>query len=55
MKDWKTKMWLYHTEGHVKTRTVAIKWGIFQSDSSPLLFYLALIPLTSMLNKRAGY
>jgi hypothetical protein len=54
---WKTKMWLYHTERHVKTGKVAAKWGIFQSDSfSPLLFYLALIPLTGMLNiQGAGY
>jgi len=46
-------MWLYHTEGHIKTGKVAIKRGIFQGDSlSPLLFCLALIPLTNMLNKQ---
>jgi len=55
--EWKTKMWLYHTEGHVKRGTVAIKQGIFLSDSfSPLLFCLALILLTNKLNKQgAGY
>ena len=57
MKEWETKMWLYHTEGHVKRGTVVIKQGIFLSDSfSPLLFCLALILLTNKLNKQgAGY
>jgi len=53
MKEWKTKMWFSHTEGHAKRGTVAIKQGIFQSDSfSPLLFCLALILLTNKLNKQ---
>jgi hypothetical protein len=52
MKEWK-----YHTVGHVKRETVAIKQEICQSDSfSPLLFCLALILLTNKLNKQgAGY
>jgi hypothetical protein len=52
MKEWKTEMWLYHTEGHIKTGKVAV-----QGDSlSPLLFFLALIPLTNKLSKQeAGY
>ena len=52
IKEWKTKMWLYHKRG-----TVGIKQGIFQSDSfSPLLFCLALILLTNKLNQQgAGY
>jgi hypothetical protein len=55
MKEWKTKMWLSHTEGHVKRGTVAIKQGMFQSDSfSPLLFCLALILLTNQLNKQGA-
>jgi len=56
MKERKTKMWLYHTKGHVEIK-VPIKWGIFQGDSlSPLLFSLALTSLTNMLNKQeAGY
>jgi hypothetical protein len=57
MNDWKTEIWLYHTEGNVKTGKVTIKWGIFQGDSlSALLFYTALIPLNNMHNKQgAGY
>ena len=54
MKEWKTKMWLNHTEGHVKRGTLAIKQGILQSDSSPLLFCLALILLTNKLNKQGA-
>jgi hypothetical protein len=53
MKEWKTEMWLYHTEGHKKKKKVAVKQGIFQDDSLPLLlFCLVLIPLTKMLNKQ---
>ena len=53
----KTKMWLYNTEGHVRTGKVVIKWGIFQGDSlSLLLLCLALTSLTTMLSKQgAGY
>jgi len=52
MKEWKTETWLYHTEGHLKTGKVAVKQGIIQDDSLPLLlFCLAFIPLTEMLNK----
>jgi len=47
-KEQKTDSWLYYTKGHVKTVKVAIKLGLFQGDSlSPLLFCLALIPLTN--------
>jgi hypothetical protein len=53
MKEWKTEMRLYHTEGHVRTGKVAVKQGIFQGDSLPLLlFVLLLIPLTKMLDKQ---
>jgi hypothetical protein len=53
MKEWKIEMWLYHTEGQIKTGKVAVKQGIFQGDSLPLLLLcLALIPLTKMLNKQ---
>jgi hypothetical protein len=57
MKEWKTEMWLSNTEGHIKTRKVAIKQRIVQDDSSsPLLFCLVLIPLTNTLGKQgAGY
>jgi hypothetical protein len=53
MKERKIEMCLYHTEGHVKTGKVAVKRGIFQGDSLPLLlFCLSLIPLTKMLSKQ---
>ena len=53
MKEWKNEVRLYHTEGRVKTGKVAVKQGIFQGDSLPLLlFCLVLIPLTKMLDKQ---
>jgi hypothetical protein len=57
MKERKNEMWLYDTERQVKTGKVAIKWRIFQGDSSsPLLFCLEFIPLTNMLNQQGeGY
>jgi len=56
MKEWMTEMWLYHTEGNIRTGKVVIKQRIVQGDPlSPILFCLALIPLTNMLSKRAGY
>jgi len=53
----KTKMWLYNTEGHVRTGKMVIKWGIFQGDSlSLLLLCSALASLITMLNiQGAGY
>lgn len=56
-KEWKTEMWLYYTGGLIRTGNIAIKRGIFQGNSlSPLLFCLALIPLTNMLNRQGiGY
>ena len=55
MKEWKTEMWLSDTEGHVKTGKVAVKQRIVQGDSlSPLLFFLALTPLTNMLSKQGA-
>jgi len=51
MKNWKTIMYLKHNEGTVESRHIAIRRGIFQGDSlSPLLFVLALAPLTELLN-----
>jgi len=45
-------MLLDHKQRHVKTGTVAFKRTIFKGDSLyPLLFYLALIPLTNILDK----
>ncbi len=52
MKNWKTNIKLYHTEGVLTVNNISIKRGIFQGDSlSPLLFCIALIPLTNILNK----
>jgi len=57
LMELKTKLWLYNTEGHVRTWKVVTKWGIFQGDSlSLLLLCLTLTALTIMLNKQgAGY
>lgn len=53
MQTWKTEMLLFYEEGHIQTEPIKIKRGIFQGDSlSPLLFCMALIPLTNMLNSQ---
>jgi len=55
MQQWSTTLTLNHTEGQMTSRTLNIKSGIFQGDSlSPLLFCVALAPLSSMLNE-TGY
>ena len=52
MEKWKTSVILYHQEGKLKSREFNIKRGIFQGDSlSPLLFCLALAPLSTLLYK----
>ena len=53
MKQWRTEL----MAGNQVVGEVCIKRGIFQGDSlSPLLFVLALIPLTLVLRKvKAGY
>ena len=53
MKKWKVEL----TCGKKELGEVSIKRGIFQGDAlSPLLFVIALIPLTSVLrNVKAGY
>ena len=53
MMNWETEL----TSGKVTLRSVKIRRGIFQGDSlSPLLFVIALIPLSIMLRKvKAGY
>ena len=48
-------MILYHQEGKLESREFNIERGIFQNDSlSPLLFCLALTPLSTLLNE-TGY
>lgn len=57
MKTWKTRMILNSSEGFKESRAINIRTGIFQGDSlSPLLFCMALIPLTNELNEtKTGY
>ena len=51
MTSWQTTMHLYHSQGNLTSRPLQISSGIFQGDSlSPLLFCLALAPLSAMLN-----
>ena len=55
MKNWKTTLYLSHEEGTLTSREININSGIFQGDSlSPLLFCIALAPLSSLLNN-SGY
>ena len=52
MEKWKTSVILYHQEGKLESRKFNIKRGIFQGDLlSPLLFCLALAPLSTLLNE----
>ena len=55
MSNWNTTMKLFYSDGCITTEQIKIKRGIFQGDSfSPLLFCLALVPLTSEL-ATSGY
>ena len=52
MAGWKTQLFLSHKDGIIRSRHLDIKRGIFQGDSlSPLLFCLALVPLSNELNE----
>ena len=51
-KSWKTTLHLDHNNGSLTSRPIMIKSNIFQGDSlSPLLFFLNLTPLSSLLNE----
>ena len=55
MKSWNTTMYMNHAQGLITKEKTSIKQGIFQGDSlSPLLFCLALVPLTTEINA-SGY
>ncbi len=57
MGKWRTILQIQTKEGIVKTDPIPITRGIFQGDSlSPLLFCMALTPLSNMLNQTGlGY
>ena len=55
MKKWMTTLYLNHEKGTLTSRKMNINNGIFQGDSlSPLLFCIALAPLSALINK-SGY
>ena len=55
MALWETNLYLSHSIGTLTSNGMQIKCGIFQGDSfSPLLFCLALVPLSHLLNN-TGY
>ena len=55
MTKWNTTLILNHVKGTITSRNININSGIFQGDSlSPLLFCIALAPLSYLLNE-SGY
>ena len=55
MALWETNLYLSHSNGTLTSNGMQIQCGIFQGDSfSPLLFCLALVPLSHLLNN-TGY
>jgi len=57
MEKWNTRLILKTKQEVMQSQPIQIRRGIFQQDSlTPLLFYIALIPLTNELNKAdCGY
>ena len=52
MQTWQTTLILNHSQGKIEIPNINIECGIFQGDSlSPLLFCLALFPLSKQLNE----
>ena len=50
--QWRTNIHLRTTNEPISTDTISFKRGIFQGDSlSPLLFCLALTPITNLLKR----
>ena len=55
MSFWKANLALTHEKGTLRSNTIDINCGVFQGDSlSPLIFCLALVPLSAILND-TGY
>ena len=51
IKEWKTNLYVHHSQGSTICENIKIKCGIFQGNSlSPLFFCLALVPLSYELN-----
>jgi hypothetical protein len=57
MEKWSTSLFLKTKQEVIQSQPIQIRRGIFQGDSlSPLLFCMALIPLTNELNRAdCGY
>ena len=57
MPTWRTKITLPHDKGYIETEDISFNKGIFQGDTlSPLLFCLALTPITNILKRaKVGY
>ena len=54
-KHWATVLEL-RTAGKVRSTPVKYNRGLFQGDSlSPLLFCLAIVPISQVLNRTKGY